>query len=567
MPSVDVEEVKSRVNIVELIGRYITLKPAGQRFKGRCPFHPDDTPSLLVSPDKGLWHCFGCHAGGDAIGFLMKIERLSFPEALSRLARELGIEIRTAGGEGRAKLLQANEQAVQYFARELRRPSGKKARDYLLGRGLEEKVWERYKLGYAPEGWDGLLRTLGQVGVDTLRDLGLVVAGERGYYDRFRDRVMFTIGDDQGRPVAFAGRSFAGDPKYVNIPNTSLFTKGTLLYGLDLARDAIRSAGRAVLVEGYTDVISLQTAGIGEAVGSMGTALTDAQARLIARHTDQVVIAYDRDAAGEASALRGLVILRAAGLRVAVAVLPPDEDPDSLVRGQGADAAREVLARALPFHRFFVEAIASRHDVATVEGKEQVLVEAKTFWPEIRSVPLQHELARELAALLSLREEEVWGYLRGEARLAVPNEERPRIGPEEIFLHFLVAGKLPERVLGDLDLAEFRPEHRPIVAKWVELWHGGERPTASRLVSELPPDSVQVLTQVALLDLPFSNEAQAIADAETRFLHLPRLNRRLDEARRRLVEAETAGDADEVQRLNAALQALCQERLRLMRRR
>ncbi|SQD92989.1 DNA primase [Candidatus Bipolaricaulis anaerobius] len=567
MPSVDVEEVKSRVNIVELIGRYITLKPSGQRFKGRCPFHPDDTPSLLVSPDKGLWHCFGCHAGGDAIGFLMKIERLSFPEALSRLARELGIEIRTAGGEGRAKLLQANEQAVQYFARELRRPSGKKARDYLLGRGLEEKVWERYKLGYAPEGWDGLLRTLGQVGVDTLRDLGLVVAGERGYYDRFRDRVMFTIGDDQGRPVAFAGRSFAGDPKYVNIPNTSLFTKGTLLYGLDLARDAIRSAGRAVLVEGYTDVISLQTAGIGEAVGSMGTALTDAQARLIARHADQVVIAYDRDAAGEASALRGLVILRAAGLRVAVAVLPPDEDPDSLVRGQGADAAREVLARALPFHRFFVEAIASRHDVATVEGKEQVLVEAKTFWPEIRSVPLQHELARELAALLSLREEEVWGYLRGEARVAVPNEERPRIGPEEIFLHFLVAGKLPERVLGDLDLAEFRPEHRPIVAKWVELWHGGERPTASRLASELPPDSVQVLTQVALLDLPFSNEAQAIADAETRFLHLPRLNRRLDEARRRLVEAETAGDADEVQRLNAALQALCQERLRLMRRR
>ncbi|MGD9840794.1 MAG: DNA primase [Candidatus Bipolaricaulis sp.] len=567
MPSVDVEEVKARVNIVELIGRYITLKPSGQRFKGRCPFHPDDTPSLLVSPDKGLWHCFGCHAGGDAIGFLMKIERLSFPEALSRLARELGIEIRTAGGEGRAKLLQANEQAVQYFARELRRPSGKKARDYLLGRGLGERVWERYKLGYAPEGWDGLLRTLGQVGVDTLRDLGLVVAGERGYYDRFRDRVMFTIGDDQGRPVAFAGRSFAGDPKYVNIPNTSLFTKGTLLYGLDLARDAIRSAGRAVLVEGYTDVISLQTAGIGEAVGSMGTALTDAQARLIARHTDQVVIAYDRDAAGEASALRGLVILRAAGLRVAVAVLPPDEDPDSLVRGQGADAAREVLARALPFHRFFVEALATRHNVATVEGKEQVLVEAKAFWPEIRSVPLQHELARELAALLSLREEEVWGYLRGEARLAVPNEERPRIGPEEIFLHFLVAGKLPERVLGDLSLAEFRPEHRPIVAKWVELWHGGERPTASRLVSELPPDSVQVLTQVALLDLPFSNEAQAIADAETRFLHLPRLNRRLDEARRRLVEAETAGDADEVQRLNAALQALCQERLRLMRRR
>lgn len=567
MPGPEVEEVKSRLNIVELVGRYVALKPSGQRFKGRCPFHPDDTPSFLVSPDKGLWHCFGCHAGGDAIGFLMKIERLSFPEALTRLAHELGIEMRTVGGEGKAKLLQVNQEAAQYFARELRKLSGKKARDYLLGRGVGEELWERYKLGYAPEGWDGLIRALGRVGLDTLGNLGLVVAGEKGHYDRFRDRVMFTLCDDQGRPVAFAGRSFAGDPKYVNIPNTSLFTKGTLLYGLDLARDAIRQRGRAVLVEGYTDVISFQVAGIEETVGSMGTALTEAQARLLARHTDLVVIAYDRDAAGEASALRGLVILRAAGLKVSVAVLPPDEDPDSFVRGQGADAAQAVLAAALPFHRFFVGALASRHDTGSVDGKEQVLVEAKAFWPEIRSVPLQHELARELAGLLSLREEEVWRYLRGEARPTLPHLERERIGPEEHFVHFLLEGKLPDRVLEDLDLTEFRPEYRPIVAKWVELWQGGKRPAADELASVLTPDQVSPLTRLALLEVPFSDAAQAVDDAVTRFLYLPRVNRRLDRAQKRLAEAEAVGDAEQMQRLNAELQALCQERIRLLRRR
>jgi len=559
------EEVKARLNIVELIGRYVALKPSGQRFKGRCPFHPDDTPSLMVSPDKGLWHCFGCHAGGDSIGFLMKIERLSFPEALARLAQELGIEVRVSEGKGR--LLHANEQALRYFWGELRKPTEKKARDYLLGRGLGEDLWDRYRLGYAPEGWDGLMRALGRLGLETLRDLGLIVSGERGHYDRFRDRVMFTIADDQGRPVAFAGRSLAGEPKYLNTPITSLFVKGTLLYGLDLARDAIRRVGRAVLVEGYTDVIGFQTAGIGETVASMGTALTEAQARLIARHTDRVVIAYDRDAAGEASALRGLVILRGAGLRVEVAVLPPDEDPDSLIRSHGAEAAQAVLGAARPFHLFFIESLASRHKLDSVDGKELALAEAKAFWPDIRSVPLQHELARELAGLLSLREEEVWRHLRGEVRLTLPREERDRIGPEEHFMHFLLEGKLPDHVLEDLDLAEFRPEYRPIVAKWVELWHGGRRPTADELATELTPDQVQPMTRLALLELPVSDEAQAIEDAGIRFLYLPRVNRRLDETRKRLAEAEAAGEVGELQWLNAEMQALCQERVRLLQRR
>ncbi|GAB4304143.1 MAG: DNA primase [Candidatus Bipolaricaulota bacterium] len=563
MPGPDLEEIKSRVDIVELIARYVALRPSGQRFKGRCPFHPDDTPSLVVSPDKGLWHCFGCHAGGDAIGFLMKIERLSFPEALARLARELGIEVRV--GEGKGKLLQANEQAVQYFAAELRKPPGKRARDYLLGRGIAEELWAKYNLGYAPPGWDGLLRALGRLGMDTLHSLGLVVSGEKGYYDRFRDRVMFTICDDQGRPIAFAGRSFAGDPKYVNIPNTPLFTKGTVLYGLDLARDAIRQSGRAVLVEGYTDVISFQTAGIGETVGSMGTALTEAQARLIARHTDRVVIAYDRDAAGEASTLRGLVILRGAGLKVEVAVLPPDEDPDSLVRGHGAAAAKGVLDAALPFHRFLIESLARRHDVTTVEGQEQALAEAKAFWPELKSIPLQHELARELASLLSLREEEVWRYLHGASQWTPPREDRDRIGPEELFLHFLIEGKLPDRALEGLDAADFRPEYRPIVAKWVELRHEGKGPTTDELATELPPDQLPAMTRLALLDPHSPDEGQAIQEVVTKFLGL-KLRRTLAEIEERAREAEARGEVEEARRLFAQHHALKKQDPLLKRR-
>lgn len=563
MPGPDVEEIKSRLDVVELIGRYVALKPSGQRFKGRCPFHPDDTPSLIVSPDKGLWHCFGCHAGGDGIGFLMKIERLSFPEAIARLARELGIEVHLGGGK--EKLLQVNEQAVQYFISELGKPSGKKARDYLLGRGIGEELWAKYRLGYAPGRWDGLLRALGRLGMDTLHSLGLVVSGEKGYYDRFRDRVMFTIGDEQGRPIAFAGRSLAGDPKYLNIPNTPLFTKGTVLYGLDLAREAIRAHGRAVLVEGYTDVISFQTAGIGETVGSMGTALTDPQARLIARHTDRVVIAYDRDAAGEASTLRGLIILRGAGLKVEVAVLPPDEDPDSLVQGHGAAAARGVLDAALPFHRFLIESLSHRYDVATVEGQEQALVEAKGFWPELRSIPLQHELARELAELLSLREEEVWRYLHADSRGMLPKEHREQTGPEELFLHFLIEGKLPDRVLEDLDVTDFRPEYRPIVAKWVELRHGGKAPTTNELTGELTPDQLSTMTRLALLDPHAPDEGQAIRDVVTKFLGL-RLRRTLAEIEKRAREAESRGEVEEARRLFAQHHALKKQDPLLKRR-
>lgn len=564
------EEIKARVNLVDLIGRYVVLKPAGKNYKARCPFHPDDTPSLMVSPEKGLWHCFGCGAGGDAIGFLMRIERLSFAEALAKLAQELGVEVR--GGEGRSRLLQVNQEALRYFQRSLLGPEGEKARAYLLSRGLSERLWERWGLGYAPPAWDGLLRALSRFGVQTLLELGLAVAGERGPYDRFRDRVMFAIRDEGGRVVAFAGRAFEGEPKYLNTPNTPLFTKGTVLYGLDLAKEAIRRRGQAVVVEGYTDVISLHAAGIEEAVASMGTSLTPDQARLLSRYAEEVVIAYDQDAAGEASALRGMLILRQAGLRVKVASLPLGEDPDSFVRQAGGEAMRAVLGQAQPFQKFFLAALASRYDLSRTEGKEAALREAQALWPEITSPALRLELLTGLASLLSLPPEEVQEALRG-VRRPVPAPERepaePLLTPEDLVVRFLLEGKLPDPVASEL-LAEegrFCPAYREVVRRWAEARAAGERPAPADLLAGISPEAAARAARALLTELRVPDEARVLEEALVRFLYLPRLTRRMEEVRAALREAEARADGEAVRRLSLEFQRLCRERLELLRKR
>ncbi|MGC9529586.1 MAG: DNA primase [Candidatus Bipolaricaulaceae bacterium] len=563
----DVGEVKSRVNILELIGRYVQLKPAGKNHKGRCPFHPDDTPSLTVSPDKGLWHCFGCGAGGDAIGFLMRIERLTFPEALERLAQEVGVEL--AGGGERSGLYRACAAAADYFSRQLRAPPGRPARDHLLERGIGEDLWGRFGLGYAPDRWDGVRKALAEFGVETLVQLGLLIPGDRGPYDRFRGRLMFTLRDDQGRPVAFAGRALTDQgPKYLNVPNTPLFTKGTLLYGLDLAKEAVRRQGRAVLVEGYTDVISLHRAGVAEAVGSMGTALTEAQARLLARHCERAIIAYDRDAAGSAAALRGMVLLREVGLQVHVAQLPLGEDPDSLVRGRGAAAAAQALEQAPPFHQFFLQALAERHPLDTLAGKEAALAEAGELWPKVSSLPLRQELARGLAELLDLPEEEVRAALRGRPQADVRQEEAGKaLGAQEILLYFLLAGELPEAPIADLEIQDFRPEYQPIVDRWLKLWRAGGPSTPDAVAQDLDPQSQAQVARLALLDVQFSDRERAREDAVVRCLYLPKLERQLAEVKGRLARAEADGDGPALRKLHAEYQTLCRRRLELLRRR
>ena len=524
----DVKEIKARLDIISIISRYVTLTKSGAGFKGKCPFHKDDTPSMTVSAEKGLWHCFGCGEGGDVIGFVMQIERLTFIEAVRRLAEEVGMSFDTTEDGARDELRSIMADVANSFVKNLRSDAGEKAREYLLERGYPESSWMTYGLGYALPGWENIKRTFSKHGEAMLLKLGLLVQGDKGIYDRFRDRTIFPILDLTGRPVGFGGRAFEGEPKYLNSPQTPLFDKGRLVYGISWARERMSQTRTAVLVEGYTDVLSLQQADILNAVGSMGTSLTQGQAELLKRFVDEVVIAYDQDAAGSAASLRGMQILRNVGLNVRVARLPVGEDPDGLVRKGGADAMQEVLDAALPFHEFFIESLKARHDVTTVRGKERLLEDAREFYRAIRSLALQKEIAVQISDLTGLSEEFVRKeLLRSPAPLYAG--ESPRIVVEHVtieddLLSLVLRGDLPWGEISSLVSPEdFSEANRPIVRC---LQNG--LTDLSEILTELDEEGARRASFYALAPKPIKAET-AIEEAVKWIARLPAIGRRLPE--------------------------------------
>ncbi len=350
------EEIKRRADIVEIVSRYVNLQRAGSRMRARCPFHEETEPSFYVDP-AGSYYCFGCQAGGDVFSFLMQIEGLSFPEAAERLAEMVGLQWRPSPdaqrkGQQRDIVRRVNEMAAYFFAATLASADGAPAREYLHGRGIDDDAIKRFNLGYAPDEWDRLVRYLAGKGVSgrIAEHCGLVKARETGgHYDAFRNRVMFPILDVGGRPIAFGGRTL--DPeenaKYINSPETALFKKSRTVYGLNLARQAISREGRVMVVEGYTDVISVSQAGIENVVACLGTATTADHLRLLSRYTDEIVFVYDADAAGMKAALRHIETFEQAAAAVKVAVLPAGKDPDETIREFGADGFRQAVAEAV----------------------------------------------------------------------------------------------------------------------------------------------------------------------------------------------------------------------------
>lgn len=346
-----IEQVRNANDITEIIGEHVHLKRRGQNFLGLCPFHAEKTPSFSVSPDKQMYYCFGCHASGTVFNFVMETAKVSFPEAVRALAMRANIPLPAAMADSPAVqakrkemelLYRVNKWASEYFYRQLLQSSeAEGARNYLVRRGLSADLVEKMRIGYAPAGWTNLVTAAerGKVPIDALVKLGLIAPRQQeGYYDRFRARLMIPITDTRGRTVAFGGRVLDDSlPKYLNSPESMLFDKGRLLFGLHYASPFIRKAGRAVLVEGYMDCLSAWQFGIGHVVASLGTALTVEQARLLKRYTSQVILCYDADGSGLQAALRGLDILIRAGLQVRVAALPNGLDPDDCLRQYGAD--------------------------------------------------------------------------------------------------------------------------------------------------------------------------------------------------------------------------------------
>ncbi len=437
IPEATIEEIRRRTDIVSLIGEYVTLRKAGRNFLGLCPFHQEKTPSFTVSPDKQMFYCFGCSEGGNAVSFLMKLNQLTFPEALRQLAGKVGVIIpeRPLSRQEREhatvaeQIRRTNELAAGFFARSLRSQAGADAREYLRKRGIDAAAIETFRLGYAPEGWNHLLDYLGKQGIapGLSEQAGLVVAragNERGHYDRFRGRLMIPIEDVDGHVIAFGGRVMGtGEPKYMNSPESPLYTKGNNLYGLARTRDAIREKGFAVLVEGYFDLIALWNAGIDNVVATLGTALTRAQVDLLRRYTPRVAALFDPDEAGRKALARSLELFLAGNVHARAVILPEGFDPDDFVRTQGRLKMEELLAHALPMADYYIERILGRR--GTLEEDRDRLREAVAFLTRIEDDVERNLFAKKVAESLNVDLAVLKaGVLRSLSRQPAPPAER-----------------------------------------------------------------------------------------------------------------------------------------------
>ena len=397
IPEKFVDDLLQRVDIVDVIDARVPLKKAGKEYKACCPFHEEKTPSFTVSQSKQFYHCFGCGAHGTAIGFLMEYERMSFPEAVRELAGRAGMQMPDSAPENdgaavrSANLLDLLNEANAWYQRQLRDHAGAKAAvNYLKGRGLTGEIAAEFEIGYAPDGWDNLLNALGTDNArkDALFEAGMLIKKDSGgYYDRFRQRIMFPIHDYRGRVVGFGGRVLGdGEPKYLNSPETPVFHKGREAYGLYHARDAIRREQRVLVVEGYMDVVALAQFGIDYAVATLGTATTRDHLQRLFRYAPEVVFAFDGDRAGRDAAWRALetaLPLMDGGNQVSFLFLPEGEDPDTMVRKEGAEAFGRRVKQALPLPAYLEETLRAQVDMGRLDGRARLLELAKPLLGQV----------------------------------------------------------------------------------------------------------------------------------------------------------------------------------------
>lgn len=439
IPENTISEIRRAADIVEVVSDAVMLKKAGKDFVGLCPFHSEKTPSFTVSPEKQIYYCFGCGAGGNVFSFLMAYEGLSFPEAAGNLAARYGIEIpvRDLSPEEEKKISEKeqiysiNKAALSFFRNELLcSEAGKKALAYLEKRGISAQTAEDFQLGYAPGGWDSLLKFFSRKKTDTalLEKAGLAVPrkGRPGFYDRFRDRIIFPIVDVQGRVAGFGGRVMDDSlPKYLNSPESPVFSKGQILYGFEKSRQKIRESGKVFLVEGYFDVISLHQHGIRNAVAAMGTALTAEHVRLLRQNAREAVLVFDSDQAGVRAAGRSIEIFRGENMDARILVLPEGEDPDSFVFNAGPAAFADAADHAVSILHFLMEESVKKNGLS-VEGKVRIVADMQPLIGDLHDPVAKSLYIREIAERIRADEAIIAEKFRQGSEKSVSPRPSPR---------------------------------------------------------------------------------------------------------------------------------------------
>ncbi len=568
------DEIRAGVDVVDLVGRFVNLRKAGANFKGLCPFHAEKTPSFMVNPKKGIFHCFGCGVGGDAFGFLMRQDRLTFPEAVRTLAKQAGVALpdergREAADSGREELFRIMALAGEFYAEQLWKPAGERARGYLDTRGIDPEVAKRFNLGYAPDGWDGLLTMMRseRVTPEALEQVGLVIRRDSGsgHYDRFRGRLMFTIRDFQGRAVAFGGRAFGDEqPKYLNSPETPLYTKGNLLYAVDLARGPIRDKNRALLVEGYVDCLMAHQHGFAETVAALGTAFTPAQLAILRRYCEEVITFFDADAAGQKAAERAAELLEpsdggaawainrsgsleaGSAFRLKVALLPAGHDPDTFLREHGAAAFSDRIAAARSLLGYALDrSIADPDGGSGPRARANAFARAALMLAKVTDAEEAAALSREAATKLGVDPAQLWIEAQKlQAALRRPPAAGPR--PEKVR-----PVRAEDRALVRL-LLHHLPA-RPLLLPLVDEGEIGAVPlraivsalkthpdlAAESLMTELGDEARNLLAALLVEDdeQHGSDPAEATADFQRR-LELGRKLRHIREVSRSIAEAQ-----------------------------
>ncbi len=591
IPHSFIQDLLARVDIVDVVGRSVQLKKAGQNFLGLCPFHGEKTPSFTVSPSKQFYHCFGCGAHGSAIGFVMEQRGLNYVEAIRELAQNVGMVVPESSERSREQtsrttaLTDLLKRAADFYRAQLK--TAPVAIDYLKGRGLTGETALRFALGYSPDAWQPLRAAFaaGTPNYDDpqLVEAGLVIADEGKRYDRFRGRIMFPIRNARGQHIGFGARVLgAGEPKYLNSPETPVYRKGQELYGLHEARESIRQKGRALVCEGYLDVIQLSQAGFGEAVAALGTAVTPAHVGTLLRLTEHVIFAFDGDAAGRKAARRALeaaLPVIADTRRASFLLLPEGEDPDSIVRHGGAAAFERELARALPLSRFLIETLSSGagRSLASPEDRAAMLAEARPLILSMAPGALRLQLVRELAEAARTPMEDIealYGLRRARSAPAPLARRTPHADVEDLkrrILQQLLAHPLLSREFSDSIAEEHLEGAQTVDQEIVEVWRAAAAPE---------PAAGAVLTHGALLEALQDSEhiddyrtlaAQEMeldTDIETARLvleeafHKLRLRRLADERQQRLADYESEPSPERLNAYQAADQAYTRARAR-----